>query len=155
MNTLEEAQHTLVKRGHDAKPVYERLEQPAHIVYNCVLYVVEHVPLLEIVPGVFPEWYFTGELDPEEETYDEYCKKFYDEVEEAHVAPRMSLNRGQFIKSSHIRIADDWIDAKLDSGWRLIRIPRSCVVILAPNTNIEHSAVLLEAFECDMIHSSY
>lgn len=152
MKTIEDAQHTLVRRNHKSEPEFLRIDAPAQIVYNCVLFVVEHVPLLEIVPDVFPEWYFTGELDTEDEDYTECCEKFYREVEEEYVIPAMSLNKGQLIKCTRARIAGDWIDAKLDSGRRHIRIPCNSIVVLGPYQGVRHEQKLLERYECDIIH---
>lgn len=154
MQTLKDAKHTLVKRNHLAKPEFVQVGEEAQIVYNGVLFVIQHVPLLEIVPGVFPEWYFTGELDPEDENYEECCEKFYREVEEEYIIPAMSLNKGELRKCSYLRVIGDWIDAKLDNGWRHIRIPRDSVVVLSPAQNVFHAPILIQKYENDIIHAT-
>lgn len=152
MNTIEDAQHTLVKRSHKATPEFVHVTEAAQIIYKCVLFVVKHVPLLEIVPDVFPEWYFTGECDPQE-SYIEHCEHFYQQVEEECVIPTISLNQGQFVKCSSARIVGEWIDAKIDNGWRHIRIPRDSVVVLTPEISASHEADLIARYECAIIHN--
>ena len=148
MNDLvDEAIHLWVARGHDAKPVYQRLDKPAAVTYNGVLYVVEHIPLLEIVPGVCPESYFNGEMDGGLEAYRLYCNDFYQEVDEEHIIPSRSLNIGELIPFSTARITDQWIDAKLDDGWRYIRVPLSSVVVLKPYEGISHDTKALEIYD--------
>lgn len=154
MQTLKEAKHTLVRRNHLAKPEFLIVDEEAQIVYNSVLFVTKHVPLLEIVPGVFPEWYFTGELEPEDEDYTECCEKFYREVDEDFVVPAISLNKGQLLKCSCIRVIGDWIDAKLDNGWRHIRIPRDSIVVLCPEKSVCHEQKLIEKYENDIRYAT-
>ena len=145
---IELASRLFVTRGADAKPKFKNLASPAKIVYNCVLMVTKHTPMLELVPGFYPESFYNGEMEGGLTSYKEDCEKWYRDLDEEHVIPNLSLNRGDLKITPCARITENWVDAKLDDRWSYMRIPFSHVIILTPEETITHDNNAVGAYEC-------
>jgi len=148
IDEIELASRLFVTRGADAKPKFENLASPAKIVYNCVLMVVKHTPMLELVPGFYPESFYNGEMEGGLTSYKEDCEDWYRDLEEDYVIPNLSLNQGDLRISPCARIAENWVDAKLDDRWSYMRIPLSHLVILTPEETITHDNEAVRIYEC-------
>lgn len=132
-----EASHLFYERGADAKPKYLMLIEPAQIVYNCVLLVVDHVPLLELIPGFYPESFCNGEHGGGVSEFKKECAMWCSDIEEDAVIPDLSLNKNDMLLTTSARVTPEWIDSPLDSRWSYFRIPRSSVIILTPEESIK------------------
>lgn len=145
---IELASRLFVTRGADAKPKFETLASPAKIIYNCVLMVVKHTPMLELVPCFYPESFYNGEMEEGGLTsYKEDCEEWYQDLEEDCVIPDLSLNRGDLRIAPCARITENWVDTKLDDRWSYMRIPLSHVVILTPEDAIIHDSEAVSIYE--------
>lgn len=134
---IKEASQLFYKRGDDGEPKYIELIEPATIIYNCVLLVVEHVPLLELVPGFFPESFYNEENEGGISEFKKECTQWYSNIDEDDVIPNLSLNKGDVKLTTSVRVTPEWIDSPLDSRLSYFRIPRSSVVILTPEDSIK------------------
>jgi len=143
-NNIESAQHTMV-RNKDGKPEYVKLDSPATVVYNSLLFVIKHTPVLENVPGICPESFFNKEMEGGANGYFKFCNDFYKEIERNNAS--ISWNVGDIVPFETARITDEWVDAKVDSAWRYVRAPRANVVMLCPNPIIEHDNKQLSSYE--------
>lgn len=150
---MKEASHLFYMRGADAKPKYIELIEPATIIYNCVLFVVEHVPLLELVPGFYPESFYNGEYEGGISKFKEECTQWCSNIDEDEVIPNLSLNKGDMKLTTSVRVTPEWIDSPLDSRWSYFRIPRSSVVILTPEDSIKPYEGAIMKYESQILWS--
>jgi hypothetical protein len=150
---LKEASRLFYMRDSDAKPKYLELIEPATIIYNCVLLVIEHIPLLELVPGFYPESFCNGEYEGGLYEFKEECAQWCSNIEEEEIIPDLSLNKGDMRLTTSVRVTPEWIDSPLDSRWSYFRIPRSSVVVLTPEDSIKPYEGAIMKYESQIVWS--
>lgn len=143
-----EARHIRVVRKKDGSINFKKTKFPASILYHVVLVVVKHTPVLELVPGHYPESFLNGEQEGGLKEYRALCRMFYNELDNNEdLIPNLSLNQGDIHFVSSMRISDEWVDCRLDNRHCFMRFPLSSVVVLTPEDNLSQNKDVLATFK--------
>lgn len=127
-----------VEQGENNQSKFSTLTKPAQIFYYGMLYVTKHTPVLIAAPPCLPEHWDSDMADDYDGDYKGYCDEFYKDVnaEDAQIVQK-SLNVSDVVFFTAARLADDYIDVKMDSCWRHIRIPSANVIFFSVNPHVQ------------------